>query len=213
MRPLVEQEIEAYAEAHSFPESEICKELREETYQCMELPQMVVGPLAGAFLKLMAQLVNAKRVLEIGTFTGYSALCFAEVIPPDGQIITCDIDPDSTALAKKYIGRSPFGRKIEIKLGPALETMNQLKGLFDLIFIDGDKINYVNYYKRGLDLISKAGVMLIDNVLWNGDVILQPPPDESTAVIQELNRVVISDPRVSSVLVTVRDGILVVKHR
>lgn len=213
MKSLVAPEIEAYAEAHSFPESEVCKELREETYRCMELPQMVVGPLEGAFLKLMAQLVNAKRVLEIGTFTGYSALCFAEVMPGDGRVITCDIDLDSTALAKKYFDRSPFGKKIEIKLAPALETLNELEGPFDLIFIDADKLNYVNYFRRGLDLISKAGVMLIDNVLWNGDVVFHPPPDESTAAIQELNRVVAADPRVSAVLVTIRDGILVVKPK
>ena len=211
MKALVLPEIEAYAEKHSVSESEACRKLREETYRTMECPQMVVGTLEGAFLKIMAQLVGAKRVLEIGTFTGYSALSFAEILPSDGRVITCDIDPDSTALARKYFEQSPHGSKIEIRLGPALETLDRLSGPFELIFIDADKANYVNYYHRGLDLLSKTGVMLIDNVLWNGDVLKHPPSDENTATIQELNRVVASDPRVSAVLVTIRDGVLVIK--
>jgi len=212
MKNLVAPEIEAYAEAHSVPESDVCRRLREETFRSIELPQMVVGPLEGAFLKLMAQLVGAKRVLEIGTFTGYSALCFAEALPDDGTVITCDIDSESTEFAKQYWVQSPVGKKIEARLGSALETMDQLKGPFDVIFIDADKINYVNYYQRGLELLASNGVMLIDNVLWNGDVIIHPPLDDSTAAIQELNRVVAADDRVSSVLVTIRDGVLVIRR-
>lgn len=212
MKNLVAPEIEAYAEAHSVPESDVCRRLREETFRSIELPQMVVGPLEGAFLKLMAQLVRAKRVLEIGTFTGYSALCFAEALPDDGTVITCDIDSESTEFAKQYWAQSPVGKKIAARLGSALETMDQLKGPFDVIFIDADKINYVNYYQRGLELLASNGVMLIDNVLWNGDVIIHPPLDDSTAAIQELNRVVAADDRVSSVLVTIRDGVLVIRR-
>jgi caffeoyl-CoA O-methyltransferase len=176
----------------------------------MESPQMIVGPLEGAFLKMMAQLVQAKRVLEIGMFTGYSALCFAEVLPAEGTVLTCEIDEESAALAQQYFARSPIGKKIEVRMGPALETMRHLKGPFDLIFIDADKINYVNYYRWALDLVSPRGVILIDNVLWDGEVLKQPAPDENTAAIQELNRTVSSDPRVSAVLVTIRDGVLVV---
>lgn len=211
MKDLVEPEIEAYAEAHSIAESDVCRRLREETFRSIECPQMVVGSLEGAFLKMMVQLVGAQRVLEIGTFTGYSALCFAEALPEDGQVITCDIDNETTTFAKTYWAQSPVGRKIEAHVGPALETLQTLKGVFDVIFIDADKLNYVNYYQRGLDLLSPSGVMLIDNVLWNGDVILHPPPDDSTAAIQELNRAVAADTRVSSVLVTIRDGVLVVR--
>ena len=210
MKSLVLQEIEAYAEAHSVAETEICRRLREETYRCMDCPQMVVGPLEGAFLKVMVQLVRAKTVLEIGTFTGYSALCFAEALPSDGRVITCDIDPESTALARRYFSQSAHGKKIELRMGPALESLQSLTGPFDLIFIDADKVNYLNYYHKVMDLVSDRGVILIDNVLWNGDVIRHPPPDESTAAIQELNRVVHADPRVSAVLVTIRDGVLVI---
>jgi caffeoyl-CoA O-methyltransferase len=211
MKALVLPDIEAYAEAHSAAESEVCRLLREETYRTMELPQMVVGPLEGALLKMMVQLVGATRVLEIGTFTGYSALCFAEALPDDGRVITCEIDATSAAVAKQFFAKSPHGHKIELKLAPALETLQTLTGPFHLIFIDADKVNYLHYYRRALELVSPQGVILIDNVLWSGDVLLQAAPDRSTAVIQELNRTVASDPRVTAVLLTVRDGVLVVR--
>ncbi|MCS6295362.1 MAG: class I SAM-dependent methyltransferase [Nitrospira sp.] len=211
MKNLVSAEIEAYAEAHSMAESVICRALREETYRRMESPQMIVGPLEGAFLKMMTQLVGARRVLEIGMFTGYSALCFAEVLPEDGMVITCEVDEESAGLARTYFSRSPVGKKIEIRMGQALDTMRDLTGQFDVIFVDADKKNYLNYFRRATDLLAPNGVILIDNVLWNGDVLQLPPPDEQTAAIQELNRVVSADPSVSAVLVTIRDGILVVK--
>jgi caffeoyl-CoA O-methyltransferase len=213
MNRLVSADIEAYAQAHSMPESDLCRALRDETQRRMESPQMIVGPLEGAFLKMMTQLVQATSVLEIGMFTGYSALCFSEALPADGTVITCEVDEESAALARQYFARSPIGRKIEVRMGPALDTMRLLKGPFDLIFIDADKINYVNYYRRALDLLSPRGVILIDNVLWDGYVLKQPAPDEKTAAIQELNRVVATDPRVTAVLVTVRDGILVIRSQ
>lgn len=211
MKSLVSADIEAYAQAHSMPESDLCRALREETQRRMESPQMIVGPLEGAFLKMMAQLVGARRVLEIGMFTGYSALCFAEALPADGTVVTCEVDEEPAALVRQYFARSPIGKKIEVRMGPALDTMRQLTGPFDLIFIDADKVNYLNYYRRALDLLSPTGVILIDNVLWDGNVLKQPPPDEKTAAIQELNRAVAADPRVSAVLVTIRDGVLVVR--
>jgi caffeoyl-CoA O-methyltransferase len=213
MKSLVMPEVEAYAEAHSVAESDICRRLREETYRAMDCPQMVVGPLEGALLKVMAMSVGAKRILEIGTFTGYSALCFAENIPPDGEVITCDIDPESTAMAKRYWAESPHGSKIQLRLAPALETMADLTGPFDLIFIDADKINYVKYFRRALDVIAPHGVILIDNVLWNGEVLKMTPPDSNTEAIQELNRVVHAEPRVAAVLLTIRDGVFLIKPR
>ncbi len=211
MKSLVLPAIEAYAEAHSATESAVCRALRKETYRSMDLPQMVVGPLEGAFLKIMAHLVRARRVLEIGTFTGYSALCLAEALPEEGRVLTCEIDPDAAAIAKKYFAESPHGNKIELRMGPALETLRSLTGPFDLIFIDADKANYLTYYRRALELVAETGVILIDNVLWSGDVLLQPPPDRSTAVIQELNRIIAADPGVVAVLVTIRDGVFVVR--
>ena len=212
MTHLIAPGIEAYAEAHSIPESDVCRQLREETWRSVDLPQMVVGPLEGAFLKMMTYVVEAKRVLEIGTFTGYSALCFAEALPGDGTVLTCDISADTTEFAKRYWARSPVGKKIESRLGPALETLHTVEGLFDVVFIDADKINYVAYYRRGLELLSPTGVMIIDNVLWSGKVIKDPPPDDDTAAIQEVNRVVAADSRVRGVLLTVRDGVLVIRR-
>ena len=211
MNRLVAADIETYAQVHSMPESDLCRALREETQRRMEAPQMIVGPLEGAFLKMMTQLVRATSVLEIGMFTGYSALCFAEALPAAGTVLTCEIDEESASLARRYFARSPIGKKIEIRMGPALDTMRGLKGPFDLIFIDADKVNYVNYYRRALDLLSPQGVILIDNVLWDGEVLKHPAPDENTAAIQELNRVVATDPRVTAVLVTIRDGVLVIR--
>ena len=211
MKNLVSADIEVYAQAHSMPESDLCRALREETQRRMAAPQMIVGPLEGAFLKMMTQVVRATRVLEIGMFTGYSALCFAEALPMDGTVVTCEINEESAVLARQYFARSPVGRKIEVRMGPALDTMRDLKGRFDLIFVDADKINYVNYYRRALDLVSPQGLILIDNVLWDGQVLYQPAADENTAAIQELNRVVAADPCVTAVLVTVRDGILVIR--
>jgi len=212
MNQLISSEIETYAEAHSMPESAVCRALRGETQRTLEYSQMLVGPLEGAFLKMMTQLVDAKRVLEIGMFTGYSALCFAEALPSDGTVITCEINEKSAAVARRYFAQSPVGSKISVRMGPALDTMQTLTGPFDLIFIDADKINYLNYYRRGLDLLAPNGVILIDNVLWSGEVLKLPPPDESTAAIQELNRVVSNDPQVTAVLVTIRDGVLVVRR-
>ena len=211
MKALVLPEIEAYAEAHSAGESDVCRRLREDTYRTMELPQMVVGPLEGAFLKMMVQLVGAKRVLEIGMFTGYSALSMAEVLPDHGRLITCEIDPEPAALARKYFSRSPYGGKIEIKMGAAVDTLRELSGPFDLIFIDADKVNYIMYYERALELVAPTGVILIDNVLWSGDVLNRPALDERTAVLQELNEKIACDQRVSAVLVTIRDGVYVVR--
>src|SRR5688500_8667331 len=211
MKDLVWPEIETYAEAHSWRESDVCRALREETCRRMEFPQMVVGPLEGAFLKMMAQMVQAKRVLEVGTFTGYSALCFAEALPGDGWVIICDIVEQSVALAESYWAKSPYGGKIEVRLGPAIETLDTLSGPFDLIFVDADKMNYLKYYRRAMELMGPRGVILIDNVLWSGDVLKSKDVDSSTAAIQELNRIIAADQGVKAVLVTIRDGIFVVR--
>jgi len=210
---LVPAEIEAYAAEHSMDESELCRELRAETHRHMESPQMLVGPLEGALLKMLTQLVRATHVLEIGTFTGYSALCFAEALPGHGTVTTCEIDEASAALARRYFARSPQDAKISIRMGPALETMRALERPYDVIFIDADKLNYVNYYLRAKELLAPEGIILIDNVLWDGDVLVTPASDERTAAIQAVNRVVASDPQMVAVLLTVRDGVLLVRRK
>jgi caffeoyl-CoA O-methyltransferase len=213
MKQLIPKKLEAYATAHSAAESPECRAIREETYRTQDSPQMVVGPLEAAFLRVMAQSVGARHILEIGTFTGYSALAMAEAIPHDGTIMTCEIDKETAAVAKSYWAKSPHGRKIELKVGPALETIAHITGPFDLIFIDADKSNYLNYYRRALDLIAPTGVILIDNVLWSGEVLKDPAPDSSTAVIQDLNRTIAADRGVTAVLLTLRDGVFVIKPK
>ena len=210
MAELVLPKIDAYAAVHSLPESPVRRALREETERTMEFHRMLVGPLEGAFLHVMTRLTRATRVLEIGMFTGYSALCFAEAIPDQGHVITCEIDETSAAMARRFFAQSPHGRKIDIRMGPALETMAGVHGPFDLIFIDADKLNYLNYYQRAKEMLSPQGVILIDNVLWDGEVLRDSPLDDRTAAIQELNRVVASDASVTAVLATIRDGIWVI---
>src|SRR5713226_2200027 len=139
MQDLIPCEIEEYAAAHSVAESDVCRLIREETYRTQDCPQMVVGPLEGAFLKVMALAVRARRVLEIETFKGYSALAMAEALPEDGSVLTCEIEPDSATFARRHWDKSPHGRKIHVRVSPALETLAALKGPFDLIFIDADK--------------------------------------------------------------------------
>jgi predicted O-methyltransferase YrrM len=210
MAELVLPKIDAYAAAHSLPESAVRRALREETERTMEFHRMLVGPLEGAFLHVMTRLTRATRVLEIGMFTGYSALCFAEAVPDQGRVLTCEIDETSAAMARRFFAQSPHGRKIDIRMGPALETMASVHGPFDLIFIDADKLNYLNYYQRAKEVLSPQGVILIDNVLWDGGVLRDSPLDDRTAAIQELNRVVASDASVTAVLATIRDGIWVI---
>jgi caffeoyl-CoA O-methyltransferase len=171
---------------------------------------MLVGPLEAAFLKTLLRSIGARRVLEIGTFTGYSALAMAEALPDDGQVVTCEVDPDTASMAHIFWDRSPHGKKIEVRIGPALDTLATLSGGFDLIFIDADKINYVAYYRCGLELLAPRGVILIDNVLWSGDVLNEASQDPSTAAIQELNRFVASDTRVVAVLLPLRDGVFMI---
>ena len=146
-------------------------------------------------------------------FTGYSALCFAEALPNEGTVTTCEIDETSAALARRHFATSPHGRKITVRMGPAIETLQTLDRRYDVIFIDADKQNYLNYYRRAKELLSPEGVIVIDNVLWDGDVLLNPPPDERTAAIQDVNRAVAADPEVSAVLLTIRDGILLIRRK
>jgi len=145
--PIVHPVLEAYATRHSSPEADLFKRLARVTWAKTALPQMQVGHLEGSFLRLVMRMVRAKRVLEIGTFTGYSALAMAEGLSPGGRLITCDIDPVATRIAKAYWSQSPHGRKIELRLGPAAETVRRLRGRFDAVFIDADKENYVRYWR------------------------------------------------------------------
>lgn len=201
---LVSTEIENYCRRFTQEESPLFKELVKETYQKMEMPEMQVGQLEGAFLRLLVRLVQAQRVLEIGTFTGYSSLCMAEALNGNGSLITCDIDPIATSIAQKYWDKSPFGRQIILKLGPALDTLRDITGSFDLVFIDADKENYIHYWESCVPKVRVGGLIIADNVLWSGRVL--NPQDSTDKAISAFNEHVSRDPRVEKVMLSVRDG-------
>ncbi len=205
MIPIVPKNIEAYAAASSTPEHALLKALARKTHAATEWPQMQVGHLEGAFLRTLVRLTRARRVLEIGTFTGYSALVMAEGLPPGGKLITCDIDPVATAIAREFWKKSPYGKKITLKLGPAVQTLKSLKGPFDLVFIDADKGNYIRYWELALPKVRKGGMIVADNVLWSGRVL--HPKDSSDRAIVRFNAHVKLDKRVEPVMLTVRDGV------
>jgi caffeoyl-CoA O-methyltransferase len=207
----IDQAVEQYAHDHTKPESELFRRLREETFREMQYPQMQVGRLEGQFLKMLVRLVGARHVLEIGMFTGYSALMMAEGLPGDGHLITCDVNPQAEAIARRYFAESKHGHKIEVRMGPALETIKTLTEPLDLVFIDADKTNYPNYYEAVMPLVRAGGLIVADNVLWSGRVL--QPEDADTRAIVAFNERVQQDPRVDNVCLTVRDGMMLAWKR
>jgi caffeoyl-CoA O-methyltransferase len=207
---IVDEAIERYAEEHSTPNAELFERLAAETHEKTTAPQMMVGLLEGQFLALLVRLSGARRVLELGTFTGYSAISMASALPDGGRIVTCDVNAEAVEVARRYIEESGYADKIEIRLGPALETLETLAGPFDLVFIDADKVNYRNYYEAVLPKLADSGLIVVDNVLWSGRV-LDADPDESTRAIQEFNDHVAGDSRVVAVMLTVRDGMTLIR--
>jgi caffeoyl-CoA O-methyltransferase len=207
---IVSEEIEHYAAEHTTPVGELFERLAEETREKTTAPQMMVGRIEGQFLARLVRVSGARRILEFGTFTGYSSISMASALPPDGHIITCDVDPDATAIARRYMDESGFGDKIEIKLGPALEMIGALEGPFDIVFIDADKPNYIAYYEAALPLLAEDGLIIADNVLWSGRVV-EEDGDQSTKAIKEFNEHVRADSRVVSVMLTVRDGMTLIQ--
>jgi caffeoyl-CoA O-methyltransferase len=209
---LVPEEIEAYAAAHSEPLPPLLAELTATTEREMgALSRMISGQLEGTLLQTLLFATGAKRVLEIGMFTGFSAQMMAAALPDDGKLITCDINPKTIAIAKSFFARSPHGHKIEVREGPALDTMKTLEPGFDLIFIDADKGNYTNYYEAAVPLLSPRGIIAIDNVLWSGRVLDPKEPDDHAMVA--FNDHVRADSRVTAVMLTVRDGLTLVRRR
>jgi caffeoyl-CoA O-methyltransferase len=166
-----------------------------------------------AFLRVMVQNIGAKRILEIGTFDGTSALAMAEALPDDGRIITCEINAGLAALARKRASRHPQGHKLEVRTGPALETLPQLSGPFDLIFVDADTPNYVHYYHHAIGMLAPFGALLMDNMQGSTMVLSGPVKDPAVAAIQEVSRVIAADTRVDSVLMDTRDGVMVIRPR
>lgn len=212
MTPLLPKAIERYCMEHTTPLPPLFQELIEETRQKTELPQMLSGAVEGRFLQLLVSLTRASQVLEIGTFTGFSALMMAEALDDGGKLLTLECNPLHAKIAQTYFQKSPHGKKIELRLAPALSTLAQLEeSSFDFAFIDADKENYPRYFEECLRLLRPRGVVVIDNVLWSGRVL--DPKDAASQAIASCNEKVKSDSRVDAVMLSIRDGILLAQKR
>jgi caffeoyl-CoA O-methyltransferase len=208
---IASDEIEDYAAAHTTQPPGYLQELAAETRATLRAPQMLTGTIEGRFLELLVHGLQAKRVLELGTFSGYSALSMAAGLPPGGHIDTCEVEERHAEVALRYIQQSPHADKITVHLGPGLETIERLEGDFDFVFIDADKPNYVNYYEAVLPRLSERGLIAADNTLWSGRVLDESDDDEGTRAIKAFDEHVKSDPRVTSVMLTVRDGVTLIR--
>ena len=209
---IVRDEIDAYGEAHTTAPPKLLAELAEETRATLRLPQMLTGTVEGRFLELLVYALGARRVLEIGTYSGYSALSMAAGLPPDGRIDTCEIDEVHAEVARRYIAQSPYADRITVHVGPALETIAQLEGPYDFVFVDADKVSYPAYYEAVLPKLAERALIAFDNTLQSGRVVDDPDSSESTRTMVELNDRLRDDPRVTCVLLTVRDGVTLVRR-
>ncbi|MFL5919712.1 MAG: O-methyltransferase [Gaiellaceae bacterium] len=210
---IVPDEIDAYAGAHTTPPEPLLAELAEETRATLASPQMLTGTVEGRFLEQLVFALQARRVLELGTYSGYSSLSMAAGLPEGGHIDTCEVEPEHAEVAQRYIDRSPHRERITIHVGPALETIERLGGEWDFVFIDADKVNYANYYEALLPRLSPSGLMALDNTLWSGRVLDGSDDTESTRAIREINDRIAADDRVVAVQLSVRDGVTLVRRR
>lgn len=206
-----------YYQNMSLREHLVLKKLREQTHK-MSMAQMQISPEQGQFMALLTELLAAKKTLDIGTFTGYSALAVALALPADGKVIACDINTDWTGIAKKFWKMAGVEHKIDLRLAPAVETLQSLiqsghAGTFDFSFIDADKKNYSNYYELSLQLLRPGGLIAVDNVLWSGAVADESIQDENTQAIRELNEKILQDERVTMSMVPIGDGLTLARKK
>ena len=206
----ISQELEDYIEQHSEKEPQLLADLNKETYQKILLPRMLSGHFQGRVLSMLSKLIRPVNILEIGTYTGYSALCLCEGIQENGQLHTIDIKEELVDFQRKHFDKSPWGRQIVQHLGEAVAIIPNLDMKFDLVFIDADKENYINYFEMIVPKMNKGGIILSDNVLWSGKV-LEPlqKNDLSTKILLEYNQLLKNDPRVETLLLPIRDGLTV----
>src|SRR5690242_19895657 len=208
MSPYVPENVEAYAERYTTARANLFDRLGEETRATQTSPQMMVGTVEGAFLSFLVTMTNAMRVLEVGTFTGWSSIAMARALPPGGTIVTCDVNEETSAIARRYAEEAGVADRIEYRLGPAVETLATLEGPFDLAFIDADKGGYVDYYEAVLPKLSPRGVIAADNTLFGLD-----GDGENAQAISRFNEHVLHDQRVEAVLLPVREGVTLTRRR
>jgi caffeoyl-CoA O-methyltransferase len=208
---IVDEAIEAYAVAHTTPPPPLLNAVADETRATLRSPQMLTGPVEGRFLQLLVFGLGARRVLELGTYSGYSSISMAAGLPPGGHIDTCEVEQAHADVARRYIEAAGYADRITVHLGPAVETLERLDGEFDFVFIDADKENYVTYYEAVLPRLAERGVIAADNTLWSGRVLDEGDTSEGTRAITAFNEHVRADERVVSVMLTVRDGITLIR--
>lgn len=204
-------EITRYAEAFTTPESELLRRINRDTHAEVRMPRMLSGHLQGRFLAMISAMIRPQSILEIGTYTGYSALCLAEGLAPNGRLITIDINDELESRVRNYFAQSPLNDRIELVIGDARQVIPGLSGPFDLVWIDADKEGYETYFDLVIDKVRPGGFLLADNVLWSGKV-LEPAPDKDTRAIRRFTEKVRNDPRVHSMLLPLRDGILLMQR-
>jgi len=210
----ISQELDDYVCAHSENESAILNELNRTTHLSVLQPRMLSGHFQGRVLSMLSHMIQPKNILEIGTYTGYSAICLAEGLQENGTLTTIDVNEELEDLAKEYIEKAGFKDKIKTMIGDATELIPQMDEEFDIVFIDADKPNYINYYHLVFDKVKKGGYIIADNVLWSGKVMLDSDPaDSSTQVIKDYNSLIHNDPRVQEVLLPIRDGLMIARKR
>ncbi len=212
MTEITDPVVEQYAVEHTSPEPPLLLELAQATRDFSSAHQMMVGRLEGRFLKMLVAAVGAQRVLEIGTFTGYSALSIAEALAPSGRLITCELDERHAEMARRFIARSPYSEMIEVRVGPALETIRSLEGTFDFVFIDADKPSYLDYYEAVVPRLSTGGLIAADNVFQGGRVVDPAEQGANTVAIRRFNDHVAADKRVECVMVPIRDGVTLIRR-
>jgi caffeoyl-CoA O-methyltransferase len=207
--------LHAYLVSHGTPPDEIQRALIDETRALGDTSVMQIAPEQGAFMTLLARILGARRAIEIGTFTGYSALCLARGLADDGELICCDVSEEWTSVGRRYWERAGVAHKIDLRIAPAIETLAQLprEPDFDLAFIDADKSGYIAYFEALLPLIRKGGVILVDNVLWSGAVVDPAVDDENTSAIRKFNDLVAADSRVECVMLPIADGLTLLRKR
>jgi caffeoyl-CoA O-methyltransferase len=211
---IVDEQIERYALEHTTPPGPAMAGLAAETRATLQFPQMLSGVVEGRLLELLVHALGARSILEIGTYAGYSALSMDAGLPPDGRIISCEISQQHADFARRHIAASPYADRIEVRVGPALETIAQLVGPFDLVFIDADKQGYAEYFELVLPKLSPRGLIVVDNTLWSGRVLDGgDAEDESTRALAAFNDALVADERVVCVMLTVRDGVTLIRRR
>lgn len=208
----LDPEIQGYAEAHTQPESDLLHRINRETHLEVLKPRMLSGHLQGRLLSMFSHMMQPRMVVEVGTYTGYSALCLAEGLAPDGQLITIDVNEELDDRVRAYVQDAGLADRISFRLGNALDILPEIEGPLDMVFIDADKVNYGRYYELVIDKVRPGGLILADNVLWSGKVV-QPVKDndEATKALLAFNDMVQDDPRVENILLPVRDGIMMAR--